>query len=127
MAAYKHTPTTFEELLKPLPEEIQKVTRLLRKNIREILPEADENVSGGAKMGMALYSFRNPNNVLCGFQPTESMCKLFFHGWEELKRRGFELEGSGKNARHIKLRTVSDYNPDEITEMLSIVKKVRMK
>jgi hypothetical protein len=95
--------------------------------VENILPEVDENVSGGKKMGMALYSFKNPNNVICGIQPTETMCKLYFHGWKALKKKGYELEGSGKNVRHIKLRSEADLNPEIVEEMLVIVKKVRMR
>jgi hypothetical protein len=120
---YKKTPESFEELLAPLPDEIQKLATLIRDCISEVLPEADENFYGGEKMGMTLYSMDNPNSVFCGIQPTESMCKLFFHGWQELKRKGYNLEGSGKNARHIKLRSLSDYDSDTLLEMLKIVKE----
>lgn len=123
---YKQPPATFEELIKPLPDEIKIITSRLQKSILDTLPGVDENISGGKKMGMALYSFGNPNNVICGIQPTETMCKLFFHGWKELKKRGFELEGSGKNARHLKLRTESELQPEIIEEMLVIVKNERM-
>lgn len=122
MATYIQPPTTFKELTKPLPEEIQNIASHLQKVIMDTLPDVDENVSGGKKMGMALYSFDNPNNVICGFQPTQSMCKLFFHGWKELNKQGFKLEGSGKNARHIKLRKESELQPEVIEEMLLIVK-----
>jgi len=127
MTPYKQTPTTFDELTDPLPQEIQHIAFRLRKSIEKVLPEVDENVSGGKKMGMALYSFKNPNNVICGIQPTETMCKLYFHGWKELKKKGFELEGSGKNARHIKLRSESALNPKIIEEMLVVVKNVLMR
>ncbi|MEL7833292.1 hypothetical protein [Fodinibius sp. Rm-B-1B1-1] len=71
----------------PSAQEIQNISLRLQKIIRDILPEVDENVSGGKKMVMALYSFDNPNIVICGIQPTETMCKLFFHGWEALKNK----------------------------------------
>lgn len=122
MTTYKQPPTTFEELIAPLPEEIQNISLHLKKRIKDTLPEVDENVSGGKKMAMALYSFDNPNNVICGIQPTETMCKLFFHGWKELEKKGFEIEGSGKSARHIKVRSESDLQPEIIEEMLVIVK-----
>ena len=124
MPKYEHPPASFGELIDPLPKEIQIIATRLRKVIKVTLPEADEAISGGSKMGMALYSLNNPNNVVCGFQPTESMCKLFFHSWEELANRGYKLEGSGKNARHLKLRTGSDFHQNTIEEMLLIVKEI---
>lgn len=117
-----NTTETFEELLAPLPDEVQKLATLIRECISDELPEADENVYGRQKMGMTLYSIDNPNSVICGIQPTETMCKLFFHGWQEFKRRGYKLEGSGKNARRIKLRTLSDFDSKTIREMLNVVK-----
>ena len=71
-------------------------------------------------MRMALYSIDGPNNVVCGFQPTQDMCKLFFHGWKQLKEAGYRLEGSGKHARHIKIRSIQEVQPEEIADMIRI-------
>lgn len=71
-------------------------------------------------MGMALYSIDEPNNVVCGIQPTESMCKLFFHGWKHLKKAGYRLEGSGRHARHIKIRSSEELEPDATADMIEI-------
>jgi hypothetical protein len=122
MPVYKQPPTTFDELINPLPKEVQGISKRLRKSIIEALPDVDEVINGGKKMGMALYSINNTNNVICGFQPTDTMCKLFFHGWKELENRGFKLEGTGKNARHIKIRSESEFQPMIVEEMLAIVK-----
>lgn len=122
MTSYPSAPTTFEDLLKPLPKHACEITILLRKIIRSKLPEADEHVSGGQKIGMLLYSIEGANNVVCGVQPTEDHCKLFFHGWKEIQKRGFKLEGSGKNARHVKFRVPSDVNPDDLIEMINIAR-----
>lgn len=122
MTIYEQPPATFKELIQPLPDEIKKIALRLQKSIMDILPDIDENISGGKKMGMALYSFGNPNNVICGLQPTKTMCKFYFHAWKELKKQGFKLEGSGKNARHVKLRKESEFQPEIIEEMLMIIK-----
>lgn len=74
-------------------------------------------------MGMALYSIGDPQNVLCGIQPTTDLCKVFFHEWKELKQNGYKLEGSGKNARHIKINTLTDEFSETLPQMLLIVKK----
>lgn len=71
-------------------------------------------------MGMALYSIDGANNVVCGIQPTADMCKLYFHGWEHLKKAGHRLEGSGKHARHIKIRAVEEVETKTITAMVKI-------
>ena len=87
MANYPQSgPTTFSDLVEPLPKDMRDVATRFRAIVKAALPSADEAVSGGAKMGMALYSIGGANNVICGIQPTETMCKVFFHGWENLKK-----------------------------------------
>lgn len=71
-------------------------------------------------MGLVLYSIDGPNNVVCGIQPTENMCKLFFHRWEHLKKAGYRLEGSGRHARHIKIRSTEELEPDAAADMIEI-------
>ncbi|MFW6084612.1 MAG: DUF1801 domain-containing protein [Gemmatimonadota bacterium] len=118
-------PESFEELLAPLPEEVREVATRLRAVIGRALPDADEAVSGGAKMGMALYSLDGPNDVVCGIQPTGATCKLFFHGWRELKEAGYRLEGSGKHARHVKIPSVRELDPERIADMIEIAVAAR--
>jgi hypothetical protein len=116
-------PRDFSDLLKPVPESIREVATQLRKIIKTTLPDADEAFYGGSKMGMVLYSIDGPNNVICGIQPADSICKLFFHGWKRLGEAGYRLEGSGKNARHIKIRSPDEIEPDELAQMLMISRR----
>jgi hypothetical protein len=85
-----------------------------------VIPESDEAVSGGARVGMVLYSIGGSNNVVCGFQPTQDMCRLFVHRWQQLKEAGYRLEGSGKNARHIKIRTIQELQSEKVADMIRI-------
>ena len=113
-------PASFDELVAPLPREIREIATRLRAVIRSALPTADEAVSGGAKMGMALYSVGAATDVVCGFQPTRDAVKLFFHGWEALKAAGYRLEGSGRHARHVKVRSSGDLETLDAAEMIRI-------
>ena len=113
---------TFDAMLKPLPESIRSAALELRHIVRAALPEADEGIYGGPKIGMAIYSIAGPNNVICGIQPTGDNCKLCFHGWEALVADGYKLEGSGKNARHVKIRSLRDIDAAEITRMLAVAR-----
>lgn len=113
-------PANFKELVEPLPKRIVSVATRLRDIIETTLPDAEESFHGGAKMGMALYSIDGSNNVVCGFQPTEDLCKLFFHNWSKLKESGYRLDGTGKNARHIKIKSIQEIKRDEIAEMIRI-------
>lgn len=118
-------PTTFEELLQPHPADVREVATRLRAIVEDTVPDADEAVSGGSKMGMALYSVGGANNVVCGIQPTENTCRLFFHGWEHLENSGYRLDGSGKNARHVKIRSSQELDPDEIANMIELADEAR--
>lgn len=98
--AVDRRPASFSEMIDPLPGSIRDVALKLRSTVQAALPDAEEAIGGGGKIGMALYSIGGPHNVVCGIQPTASACKLFFHGWKGLAESGFVLEGSGKYARH---------------------------
>jgi hypothetical protein len=116
-------PRNFSELLMPVPGSTRDVATQLRKIIKTTLPDADEAFHGGGKMGMVLYSIDGPNNVICGIQPTDSICKLFFHGWKRLAESGYRLEGSGKNARHIKVGSPNEIEPAELAQMVMIARR----
>lgn len=60
------------------------------------------------------------DDVVYGIQATESTCKLFFHGWKNLKQAGYRLEGSGKHARHIKISSSEDLEPERVADMIEI-------
>lgn len=115
-------PQTFEELLAPVPDSVRKLAGRLRDCIKAALPDADETFHGGAKLGMALYSVGGPNSVVCGIQPTDGMCKLFFHGWKQLAEHGYRVEGSGKHARHLKLRSAEEVDSEAIARMVRIAR-----
>lgn len=126
MALYPETgPTTFDALVAPLPDDVRAAATRLRAIVRRTVPDADEAVSGGAKIAMALYSRGGPANVICGIQPTASGCKLFFHGWEQLAKAGHKLQGSGKHARHVRIASPSDIDDERIAEMVRMAAQHR--
>lgn len=118
----KNRPATFDDVVRPLPASIRVAAYAIRRAIQASLPDADEHIYGGAKIGMALYSINGENNVVCGIQPTATSCKVFFHAWKSLVAQGFSLEGSGKNARHIKLREAAEVQRIDLARMISIAR-----
>lgn len=107
MTIYNQPPTTFAELIAPFPAAVRETATTLRARIMEAMPEAHEHVSGGLKFGTALYSLGRPTNVACGLQPTTMHCKLYLHHVQPGDVAGIRIEGSGKNARHIKVASSS--------------------
>ena len=103
MTTYPTPPTTFEQLIAPFPANVQQAAAALRAAVLTRFPNAHEHVSGGLKFGTALYSFGSLTNVACGLQPTAAHCKFYLHHVKPGDITGLKLEGSGKNARHVKV------------------------
>lgn len=121
MTIYSETPTDFSMLIAPFPAPIQDLAAKLRALILQTLPQLTETVSGGKTVGNALYSLNTPNDVLCGIQPNEQCCKLFIHFYDSVKNMGFKIEGSGKNARHIKFFPDNNVPGDELVSLLNTI------
>lgn len=116
MSTYATPPTTFEELIAPFPRDIREAASALRAVVQSTIPNADEQVSGGLKFAMALYSIGPATNVACGLQPSAAHVKFFLHHVRPGDIPELKLEGSGKHARHVKVATVAEANRPEIVE-----------
>jgi hypothetical protein len=120
MTTYKQPPTAFAELIAPFPAEVRESATTLRTLILEAMPEAHEHVSGGLRFGTALYSPGQPTNVACGLQPTEMHCKLYLHHVRPGDVADLKLEGSGKNARHVKVASSTAARQVAITAAITL-------
>jgi hypothetical protein len=114
MTTYDQPPVTFAEMLAPFPATVREAAEVLRALILEALPEAHEHVSGGLKFATALYSLHRPTNVACGLQTTATHCKLYLHHVRPGDVENLALEGSGKNARHVKVASPTEARRPEI-------------
>ena len=83
--------------------ELRPVVTLLRKLMRENAAGATEEIKYGIPMWVGTYAFAflNPTKTAITFG--------FSHGVHLVDRFGL-LNGRGKWARHVKLRTVADAN-----------------
>ncbi len=118
MATYQTKPTTFDELIAPYSTDVQAIAGWLRGLIQEALPDAAENIYGGAKIGNALYSIGDASHVICGIQPAADLCRLFIHNVHNVKHPELKIEGSGKNARHVKVREVGKPSAEALKWLL---------
>ena len=83
--------------------EHRPVVALVRKLMRENAPAATEEIEYGIPMWVGTYAFAFMN-------PTKTAITFgFSHGVHLTDRYGL-LEGRGKWARHVKLRSVEDAN-----------------
>jgi len=114
---------TFEDVIKPHPKKTQAIAKRLRKLVMDVLANPEEQIVGGAKVGIALYTDGETNSVMCGVHPSGDKCLLYIHHIAELDHPRLKLEGKGKRARHIKFRSVNDILDDDVRWVLTEVEK----
>jgi hypothetical protein len=96
-----------EAFLSSLPEEVERIARALRGRIRELVPEAVEKRHGGWKI-LEYSRDGSMKTSICAIAPHSKHVNLqLFHGAGLEDPLGL-LEGTGKTARHVKLRSVED-------------------
>lgn len=115
MAVYSSKPESFNDMIEPFPDDIKKVAKSLQKIILNNFEDADENIYGGLISSTAFYSYKDKMKVFCGIQPTDKFCRLILHNIFNYHNDKLKIEGSGKNARHIKVSFINK----EITEVLT--------
>lgn len=98
-------PDPIEEFLSNYPEEIRKIIGELRKMARSTMPKAHEFLYYDA----ISYSLDDsPLGRICYIAPMEKYATLGFLFGARLGDQHHLLEGSGKRARHVKIRTLDE-------------------
>ncbi len=118
MSVYKRKPESFNEMIAPFLKEIRSVALGLRRMIRESLPESEENINGGLIVAIALNSIGGPAKVVCGIQPDKNQCRLFLHNVADVKLPGVKIEGTGKHARHVKVKELNKENKKALSRLI---------
>lgn len=109
---------TFTELAARATPPIAATAVALRNLVQRALPGLDENIYGGAKTGLALYSRGKSSNVICGIGPGAAHCLLYIHHAEGLDHPALRIEGQGKHCVHIKFADATQINSGALTELL---------
>jgi len=100
-----------DEYLGDYPRDMQILSRKLRDLILDIEPEFDEVIRwnnltyGWGKMLMAIVIHKKHLN-------------LEFANGRSIVESGFPLEGTGKNLRHLKIRTEPDLESDLLRKII---------
>ena len=82
--------------------ELRKVVRELRSFVKETVPGAKETVNS---WGIPTFEAKDP---FCFYMVGRNHVTFGFHYGNSLEDPEGLLEGTGKNIRHVKLRTVED-------------------
>jgi hypothetical protein len=94
-----------EEFLSNYPEEIRRISVELRKMARNTMPRAHEFLYYDA----INYSVDDsPLKRVCYISPMEKYVTLGFLSGAQLDDQHHMLQGSGKRARHVKIRTLEE-------------------
>lgn len=109
---------SFEDLLDITKEPLQPIVRALREMILQIDPDACEVVRLGDRA--ATYGV-GPKKMIEGYTyilPHTSWVNLGFYRGAILEDPHQLLEGTGKNLRHIKIRSVEEVEQEEIRQLV---------
>lgn len=107
---------TFDDLLKRHKPGPRELAVKLRGLVLKALTGAEENIYGGAKVGLALYSRRG--TVLCGIQPSGDACLFYVHHIDKLDHERLKFEGKGKHAKQIRFLSVDDVRDKDVIWLL---------
>lgn len=104
-----------EGFLSTYPEEIRKISAELRKMAKKAMPKAHEFLYYDA----INYSVDDsPLGRMCYISPMEKYVMLGFLFGAHLDDKHHLLQGSGKRARHVKIRTLEDSKNSTLKELV---------
>ena len=95
----------------------------LRKLVFDFFDEIEENIVGGAKVKLALYSRGGPNQVLCGIQPAKDGCIFYVHHLKSIDHPRLTFTGKGKHAKQIRFQSADQVLPTDIQWLLERVEQ----
>jgi hypothetical protein len=106
-AAEQPKEAAIAKLLAPYSPAVQDLTRHVRAMVRGIVPDADEEIDAAAKMLVETFIPGTYKGAILAIVPQKNYVNIIFSKGVELLEvdsRGL-LEGTGKLARHIKIRS----------------------
>jgi hypothetical protein len=103
--------------------EVQAIALKIRDLILEVLPGTIEQPDATSKI-IAYGDDRTYKGLICAIAPQKTYVNLMFSRGTELPDRGALLEGTGKRARHIKIKTLAEADNPEIAKLLRAAGKL---
>jgi hypothetical protein len=88
--------------------EAREITLCLRKLVLDVFPDAVEQID--SKSGITAYGFdeKSYNGLVCAFAPHMKHVNLMFSKGAEIPDPSKLLNGTGKLARHIKIKSEAE-------------------
>jgi len=119
---------TIEEFLKSYTPKVQEVSLELRKIALELLPETEEILYEGWKnFTYGTGKSRTDKDLIIYIAPFKDSVNLGFYRGTNLPDKKKLLKGTGKLLRHIKLKTMADYEIEDIKQLITEAKIEQMR
>jgi hypothetical protein len=96
------------------PSEHKTIMQTIRSLIHESVPEVTEEY----KWSRPVFRVKKDFAYL---KTSKNYVTLGFNNYQKIHDPGGKLEGTGKDLRHIKLRSLKDIDPDELKKWLVTV------
>lgn len=125
MPRFETPPTTWDEVHAGYGADVVATTKRLREVVVDALPQCTETVQGAKVTGYAQYWKDDRNDVLAMISPEDSHVKLYVHHVRKDRTGRLKVEGSGKNARHVKLPLDGSWDGDAVRDLLEQVVAAR--
>jgi hypothetical protein len=109
------TMPSVDEFLAAYPADVRAIAQRARALILSIIPDAIEQVDTSAKLLGYGYD-RTYKGLICGIAMQKGCVNLMFSKGTELPDPDGLLEGTGKKARHVKLRSPQDVDKTAVRE-----------
>jgi hypothetical protein len=118
---------TIEEFLKTYDPKVQEICSELRKIAIELLPETEEILFEGWKnFTYGTGESRAGKDLIIYVAPFKDSVNLGFYRGANLPDKKKLLKGTGKLLKHIKLKSIPDYEIDDIKQLIAEAKIERL-
>jgi hypothetical protein len=118
---------TIEEFLKSYDPKVQEVCLKLRGIVLELLPETEEILYTGWKnFTYGTGESRADKDLIIYVAPFKDSVNLGFFRGAKLPDKKKLLKGTGKLLKHIKLKTMEDFEIDDIKQLIREAKIERL-
>ncbi len=111
----------FEEIFANYPETLIDMAKQIRAVVINIDKRIEENAYG-SKVPTVLYSIGDSNQVLYGIGLGKDHVKVYLHHTQNADTATLKLEGQGKHARTVKVKTIDD---DYLSVMKQVMSNIR--
>jgi hypothetical protein len=118
---------TIEEFLKTYDPKVQTICIELRKIALELLPETEEILFEGWKnFTFGTGDSRADKDLIIYIAPFKDSVNLGFYRGANLPDKKKLLKGTGKLLKHIKLKSMADYEINDIRQLITEAKTERL-